>query len=361
MIAGASPPPAVATGTRARAGFELLDRPLAVLDLLRARLLRSLVPLSSRLVADREARVAVAATSTVLISFALAMLSPLALLAIGPIVLGVPHLLADVRYCVVRPGWHRDRTLRLAALPVLAVGLGAPLSLGLAGVGAAVVAARAPARRRLVGVAIVGALVVSTMLAERWFDVALVHLHNFVAVLLWLAWRERRRRWHLVPLALVLVGSVAVVLWPAPLGIDWLAPASIPLRHHLATLAPGLPERLAIPLVVLFAFMQSVHYGLWLRVVPEEDRDRPTPRTFRASLRAIDRELGPWLVRLAGVATVALAVWAVVDLYAARIGYLRFARFHAVLELCVVALVLVENRSIATRRDGGRPTRSPTP
>lgn len=360
MIAGASSPTA-ARGTRAGPRLDPIGGALAILDGLRARLLRALVPLSSRLAADREARVAVAATSAVLLSFVLAMLSPLALLAIGPVVLGVPHLLADVRYCVVRPGWYRDRTLQLAALPVLAVGLGAPLAIGLAGVAAAVVAARAPARRRIVGVAIVGALLVSTMLVERWFEVALVHLHNFVAVLLWLAWRERSRRFHLVPLALLLACSVAVVLWPAPLGIDWLAPASIPLRHHLATLAPGLPGPLAIPLVVLFAFMQSVHYGLWLRVVPEEDRDRATPRTFRASLRALDRELGPWLVRLAVLATVALAVWAVVDLYAARIGYLRFARFHAVLELCVVALVLVENQTIATRRGGGHRSRSRTP
>jgi hypothetical protein len=339
-----------------------LERPLARLvaglDAVRGWLLRALTPWSSRLAADREARVAVVATTTVLLSFAAAMLSPLALLALGPILLGVPHLLADVRYCVVRPGWYRDRKLQLAALPVVAVGLGADLTVGLAGVGAAVVAADAGPRRRMIGVVIVGALLVATMLAGRWFDVALIHVHNFVAVGLWLAWRERQRRWHLVPLAMVGVCSLAIVLWPAPLGFEWLAPASIPVRHHLATLAPGLPQGLAIPLVVLFAFMQSVHYGLWLRVVPEEDRDRHTPRTFRASLQALDRDVGPWLVRLVALASVGLALWAIADLYAARIGYLRFARFHAVLELCVVALVLVENRTIVSRREGGCPPRS---
>jgi len=324
---------------------------LAGLDWVRARLLRTCMPLSSRLAGDREARVAVVATSVVLLSFVLALLSPLALLAIGPIVLGVPHLLADVRYCIVRPGWHRNRALWLAALPVLAVGLGAELSIGLAGVGAAVMAADAPAKRRLVGVAIVGVLLMSTLVLDRWFGLALVHLHNVIAVLLWLRWRERRRRWHLVPLVLLVPCSLVLVMWPLPLGLHWLAPASVPLGHHLALLAPGLPSALALPLVILFAFMQSVHYGLWLRVVPEEDRDRPTPRTFRASLRTLDRELGAWLVRLTMLAAVALAVWAVIDLQAARIGYLRFARFHAVLELCVVALVLVENRTMATPKE----------
>jgi hypothetical protein len=46
---------------------------------------------------------------------------------------------------------------------------------------------------------------------------------------------------------------------------------------------------------------------------------------------------------------------------AARIGYLRFARFHAVLEFCVAALLLVESRTIVTRREAmdeeGAPSR----
>lgn len=331
---------------------------LAGLDAVRLRLLRACMPVSSRLAADREARVAVVASLTVLTSFVLAMTCPLALLAIGPLLLGVPHLLADVRYCVVRPGWHRDRTVQLAGLPIVAVGLGADLSIGLAAVGVVVVAAEAPLRRRVAGLVVVGSLLLTTAAIGRWFDVALLHLHNVVAVGLWLAWRRRTRRWHLVPLALIAVGSLAIVLWPVPLEVDWLAPAAIPLRHHLAMLAPRLPFDLAIPLVVLFAFMQAVHYGLWLRVVPEEDRDRATPRTFRASLRALDRDVGRWLVRLFMLVAVALALWAVVDLYAARIGYLRFARFHAVLELCVVALVLVENRPLTARREARPPTRS---
>lgn len=308
------------------------------------------MPMSSRLAADREARVAVVASLTVLWACVATLVAPLALLAIGPILLGVPHLLADVRYCVVRTGWHRDRTLRLAALPILAVAFGADLAIGLAAVGIAVMAARAPVRRRLLGLALVGMLIVATGFVGRWFDVALLHVHNFVAVGLWLAWRERARRWHLVPLALLGMCSLVIVAWPAPLGLGWLAPASIPTTHYLGTIAPGLADELALRLVLLFAFMQAVHYGLWLRVVPEEDRDVRTPRTFRASLRALDAEVGPWIVRLTALATLGLAVWAVADLFAARIGYLRFARFHAVLELCVAALVLVESRTIVTRR-----------
>lgn len=325
---------------------------VALADRVRGRVLRACMPWSSRLAADREARVAVVATATVLLSFALTLVSPLLLLALGPIVLGVPHLVADVRYCVVRPGWHRDRGLWLAAVPVVAVGFGAPVAVGLAGVGVAIVTARASTARRLVGLALLGGLVLVAASVGRWFDVALTHLHNAIAVALWLAWRPRMRRWHLVPLALLVGCTAVLVVWPRVDGFVALD-LGVPLRSHFAQLAPGVPTALALPLVVSFAFLQSVHYALWLRVVPEEDRERPTPRTFRASLVALDRDLGRPIVRLALVAALALATWAAIDLFAARLGYLRFARFHAVLELCVLARLLVERRTMTSRRDGG--------
>jgi hypothetical protein len=324
---------------------------LGLLDALRLRLLRACMPVSGWLAGDREARIAIGATLMVLFACMATMVAPVMLLAIGPVLLGVPHLLADVRYCVVRTRWHRDRVARLAFLPIAAVAFGADLSIGLAAVGIVIVAARAPASRRIFGLAVVAALIVTTTVAGRWFDVLLVHVHNFVAVGLWLAWRKRTRRWHLVPLAFVGIGSVVVCLWPAPLGLGWLAPGSIPERHWFVFLAPGLPEGIALRLVLLFAFMQSVHYGLWLRAVPEEDRDARTPRTFRASLRALEHDVGRWLVWLAVLCTIGVAVWAVCDLFAARLGYLRFARFHAVLEFCVAALLLVESRTVVTRRE----------
>jgi hypothetical protein len=318
------------------------------LDALRLRFLRACMPLSGALAANREARIAIGTTLMVLLACVITMVAPVMLLALGPILLGVPHLLADVRYCVVRTGWHRDRVARLAFIPIVATAFGAGLSIGLAAVGIVIVAARAPVRRKVIGLGIVAGLIVLTTIAGRWWDVFIVHVHNFVAVGLWLAWRRRQRRWHLVPLAVIGVCSVLVCLWPAPLGLGVLG--SIPERHWFVFLAPGLSEGLALRLVLLFAFMQSVHYGLWLRAVPDEDRKATTPRTFRASLRALERDVGRWLVWLTVLGTVGLALWAAADLFAARLGYLRFARFHAVLEFCVAALLLVESRTIVTRR-----------
>ena len=114
-----------------------IEQVLAPLDRLRVRLLRALMPWSSVLAGRREARVAVFGVAVVAIALGLSLLAPLWVLALGPIVLGVPHLLADLRYCVVRPGWHREPALwLLAGAPLLAMALGAPLEYGLLGVAA---------------------------------------------------------------------------------------------------------------------------------------------------------------------------------------------------------------------------------
>jgi hypothetical protein len=100
---------------------------------------------------------------------------------------------------------------------------------------------------------------------------------------------------------------------------------------------------------MLYAFAQAVHYGVWLRLVPEDDRPRATPRSFRASYLALRDELGSLLLAAFALASVGLAIWAVADLVEARAGYLRFARFHGMLELTAIALWVTFSTPAATR------------
>ncbi|PRQ08652.1 hypothetical protein ENSA7_16580 [Enhygromyxa salina] len=307
------------------------------------------MPVSSRLAGARELRVAVIGVSVVIVALLASLIAPLWMLALGPIVLGVPHLLADLRYCVVRPGWHRDRRLWLtAAAPLVGVGLGAPLEYGLLGVAAsALVIDGAWARRIAVVVAALG-LGVGVRALGSTADLIFAHAHNFVAVGLWAAWRPREGKLHLAVLGAFVLVSAALSLglgdfvWSAGLAAG--VPAGLDARTHVATLAPGLGQPWGLRLVLLYCFAQSVHYGVWLRLVPEDDRDRPTPRSFRASYRALCGELSPWLLGLFTLAAIGLAVWACVDLTQARTGYLRFARFHGMLELTAVGLLIVGGR-----------------
>src|SRR5207342_1597240 len=52
------------------------------------------------------------------------------------------------------------------------------------------------------------------------------------------------------------------------------------------------PSCLALRFTGFFAFAQAVHYGVWLKLLPEEDRARRGVRSFRASYRALTRDLG---------------------------------------------------------------------
>jgi hypothetical protein len=160
-------------------------------------------------------------------------------------------------------------------------------------------------------------------------------------------WRPRTAKLHWIPIALfaglsaLLLAGAAEPVLGATFGLR--GPA---LGHHLRLLAPGAGHDLGVRIVLSFCFAQSVHYGVWLRLVPEEDRPRVTPRTFAASFRALHADVGTRTLVLFATLAVALAVWATIDLVGARLGYIRFAAFHGELELAALALFWAERRRV---------------
>ena len=132
-----------------------------------------------------------------------------------------------------------------------------------------------------------------------------LHAHNAVALLLWWSWRPRP--WSMLAI-------------PAAALLGWL------VLWQLGTLD-----------TTAFAFAQAVHYAVWLRLIPEDDRERPAPRSFRASWQALVHDFGPWpLVGFSGLALF-VAAWGLHDAQAAAHGYFALATFHGYLELGVVA------------------------
>jgi hypothetical protein len=120
-----------------------------------------------------------------------------------------------------------------------------------------------------------------------------------------------------------------------------------PFAYFAYTLAPFAEPIVATRLVVIFTFAQSVHYAIWLRLVPEDARTRRSPRPFRSTYRALLADLGPVVLVGATLAAFAIAVWAVVDLATARDGYLRAAIGHGHLELAAGALLFAGGRAPA--------------
>ena len=107
-----------------------LGRALDVLDGARRALLRRLGRVSAiaALRRRRELRLTAVALSSIALAFVLALVATLPLLALSPLLLGVPHVASDVRYLLVRPlcgpGLPARAWRPVSALFVLAVGLG---------------------------------------------------------------------------------------------------------------------------------------------------------------------------------------------------------------------------------------------
>lgn len=327
----------------------VVEQLLWPLDRARSSVLRAFGPLLGPWMRSRELRVAWLGTWLVALSLVGALALPTWMLALGPIVLGVPHIASDLRYLVARPGLHLRGWSSLAVLGPLAAGaLTGRLYYGLLATTLAVLVSRATWLHKLAGVALSLGLATLAWRYQGWSELLFAHAHNLVAVLLWWAWRPRSGRGHLLPLGLFALGSVALLSGALdPLFAAWgkLAPElGLSLGGHARQLAPFAGPEVGLRWVLAFAFAQSVHYTIWLRLVPEEDRDREGPRGFASSYRALAADIGQPLVIATLLGTLFIAGWAVLDLVAARAGYLRFAVFHGQLELCAGAWLLLEGR-----------------
>jgi len=183
----------------------------------------------SRVVIKRDRRFAVLAPLHAAAAFTLAVWIPVLPFVLGPIVLGVPHVLADLRYLVVRRDldrWWRNtvfvacgsligvaaaqeaRVLRPAAAAQLEstiVVLWAAL-----GVTAGTMRSRSW-QRGLLGLAAVAALAVVAFHWPQAWRLAFLHGHNLVALGVWAAlFRPRGRRLFVAWPALLAIGAEVV-------------------------------------------------------------------------------------------------------------------------------------------------------
>ena len=328
--------------------FQPVSSLCRVLDRIRTGFLRLLGPVGRKLVRRRDLRVAAFGCTVVVTALAGSVWLPLWMLALGPVILGTPHVLSDVRYLVMRPGYHR-RTLFWVpvGVPLLIAGCDFyPMEFGLASVAAAAVLCGGSGGRKAAALAVTAVLAVVCVWAGEMSRIVFAHVHNFIALALWWFWRPRMH-WSAMLIPLFFAAAVIALMmgWlaPSPGAGSWF-PGGMSMESHAEVLAPGLSLEMAGRLVVLFAFAQAVHYGIWLRLIPEDDRPRETPRTFAATFRALEADVGRMMLWGTIIVATGVAVWAVLDLAAARIGYLRMALFHGYLELIACALLFVEGR-----------------
>lgn len=269
--------------------------------------------------------------------------APMWVLLWAPLLLGVPHVVGDVRYLVVRPLGQLPRLmLVLAGAPLVAfVALRTSTLFGatarprlevLLGCGAVLAAiATTGGRASVKALLAAGALALALLATAYPWQVVLAfgHAHNVFAFVLWAAWA--RASWRV---AALYVACLALALWVPPLFPG--AAQGLGLTGAKATLAAGLPAGLATGVVVSYVFAQLVHYVVWVGLMPAA-LGGPT----------LEKELG-WLGVGAAVAgSIALTAWGGIDPLKARTFYLTVALFHGWLELAVVAHLVVRHARLA--------------
>ncbi|HEX3849538.1 MAG TPA: hypothetical protein VHW01_01150 [Polyangiaceae bacterium] len=321
-----------------------------MLDRARATTLRALGKPGRRYLNDRTARVALYGSFGITSAFGLTAALPLWLMGLGPILFGVPHLLADIRYLVVRPGLHLRRGFwLLVAAPLAMLVLWPHASIAFVPVLGAAVLARGSGLRRLLVLTLVLPLIFCAARTGRGADVLMAHVHNLVALGLWWAWHQGRAGARFIPLALF-AACIALLLGGTFDAVFQSAVArsgpGVTLFEMVETLSPVRDLAWGRRFVLVFAFAQSVHYAIWVRLIPEEDRPRPGLRSFDSSFRALIADLGPVLPLGCALCIGALVAWACVEPRAARQAYLQLALFHGPLEIAVVGLLFIERSQL---------------
>lgn len=311
---------------------------------------------------DRATRLAVIAVSSMCASLALTVVAPMWLFLIAPILLGVPHIVGDVRYLLVRPPAPVTRmfvvvlALPLAAQTVLRVVMlaGGPhwrdaeVWLGVGAVAAGVLLAPGAWWRRLLVAAVVSPVAAWALMRPALAGLTLAHLHNFIALAFWLflAWRAMPAM-RSAGVGLFFLGACALLM----LGFFDAATAACfgfaePVKFFeigswSAVLAPGLPDKLALRLVQVYIFAQSVHYLVWLRLVPQQLNEVRTPTTFAQDVGTLKRDFGRVGLALIVALTLAVPIWGLFDAYRANTMYLSMVLFHGWMELACLAYFAV--------------------
>jgi len=295
------------------------------------------------------------------VALAVAVRAPLATTVLGLMAFGVLHNVLELRYVTGRfaqvlSGWLLVWLLGLITVIVLCrlagMVVGEPARLaeivvGYAVLGAAcVVGLRGPS---LIAAAVILATATAASLSwPAYHFVVLTHLHNVVPLFFLWEWAARLptpalRRWfRSVQIGWVLI--VPAVLLSGVLDRHFGATSSSLAgfagnpRTIVAASAPpaAVATEVGVRLLVVFAFLQTMHYFVWVGFFPRYAPD--AARAFEAR--------APWLTgarawTLGAAVGVALAVVFVTDYASGKAVYSAFASYHAYLEFPVVLAMLL--------------------
>jgi hypothetical protein len=289
-------------------------------------------------------------------ALALALRVPVATAVLGLVVFGALHNVLELRYVTGR----FDTVLAgpfLALLVALVTGVmvcrllppgngSRAAEIGLSYVLLAVACIRCLSRRRgwlAASLAVLALAATVSFTFPAYHFVVLSHLHNVVPLFFLWEWsatlRPGRRGlfravnvgWVLVVPGLILSGVFDPVLRAAPAALGGLG--SFEVAGLVRTYAPPslVPTDMGVRFLVVFAFMQTMHYVVWVGVLPRYAPEAAARFDARVPVLRGGRA---WLLGL-GLAGV-LAVAFLLDYASGKSLYAAAASYHAYLEFPVL-------------------------
>lgn len=338
------------------AAYSTLNRCAVALDRVRMRVLGFSAQTAALrpFVVNKEARIAGVSMGHAALAACATLLCPSLLLVLGPVLLGIPHVANDIRYLVLRPNYGRGFGLWVALCSALLIGvrlvelgdLGNPAfaRFELALVTIWIVGALGWTRTRWcwrrLGVAVVAAsLGAAALLAPTLARLVFAHAHNVIGLCVWYALFRPRRSQAALPLTWIALLAVAIYVAGGSIPERWGWPEWFDLHIQAASqwLAPGLPPATQRGLVLSYAFLQSVHYAVWLHFIPQDAARSAGSPTFCSSLRSAWTDFRPLGFLSIGLGMLGVLGAAYVDPLTTSAVYLFVTPFHGYLELVVLA------------------------
>ncbi len=265
-------------------------------------------------------------------------MAPGAVLLAGPLLLGVPHIFAELRVFTRQIRLPRPLLLAVAAplgLLILlrvfeALGLERPANsdvvLGCTALCLAAMLRSGNVTQRCGRGLVVLGLSIVALHDPKLTTLVLAHGHNFIALAflaLWIHPKQSMRPAHTIIAAAVVAMLLLVTLaTPADIGF---------LREIRLALAPGVEAEWGVRIVLIYAFAQLLHYAVWLWWLPALARE---PLPDRQPLRG-----SRWLMIVGALAVLPILAVLSGNAIAVRETYLALSSFHGWLELSVLAAV----------------------
>jgi hypothetical protein len=300
-------------------------------------------------------------------ALALALGAPIATAVIGLILFGILHNLLEIRYVAGRFSGLLGRPFlellvalitAIVVCRLLAGVVGRPAQLAEILLGYAVIALAArrglDGRRRQVAWVVVTAAAVVSLAFPAYHFIVLTHLHNVVPLFFLWDWSRRigsrRGRQAFRAVQLLWVVAIPVVILLGLLDGSLTTDPGIVRsvvgdgQTVLATSSPpgAAATVLGARFLTVFAFMQTMHYVVWVALLPRVAPDASA--SFEARV--------PWVTgpRLWAAGFLVAAVFAVLfglDFAQGKALYAALASYHAYLELPVLLAMLVGARSLS--------------